>query len=194
MNYLTLQSKINEMSDSEVLSRSLVEPEIFEIIVRRYQREFFRKAKRIARTDEDAEDIVQDTFVKIYRFGKSFKHQEGASFKSWGYKILTNTCYTHCTKQKRRDAFFTLADDDMLDMYSNTADEREHMLDVDYVSSVINKIPKALGSILSLALSGKTQEDIAKILGISVGAVRTRMHRARKAVDSYINYKEKDVA
>jgi RNA polymerase sigma-70 factor, ECF subfamily len=172
----------SEACDSDILAISQREPLAFEMLVSRYQREFLRKALRITHNKEDAQDIVQDTFVKIYKYAHKFKHQEGATFKSWAYTILTNTCFTYCKKKKRRQQFFTNADDDMLEMYSESNKDYERALDMNQVTSAIGKIPAMLGRMLTLALKGKTQEEIAVLEGVPVGTVRTRLHRAKKAL------------
>lgn len=175
-------SSLELQSDSEILALSLENPAIFEVLVSRYQREFIRKAYRIVRDKDEAEDIVQDVFVRMYRHGKRFKHQEGATFKSWAYKILTNTCYTYCKKKKRRAQFISRADDDMLEAFSLGTGEFDRKLDINQALAAINRIPALLGRMLQLALAGKTQEQIAAIEGIPIGTVRTRLHRAKKEV------------
>ncbi|MEK7178535.1 MAG: sigma-70 family RNA polymerase sigma factor, partial [Patescibacteria group bacterium] len=81
----------NNLKDEEILAASLEKPAFFKILVDRYQEAFLRKALSILRRQEEAEDIVQETFVKIYFNGKKFKKMEGIEFKSWAYKILVNT-------------------------------------------------------------------------------------------------------
>ena len=83
----------NDLKDEEILAASLEKPAFFKILVDRYQEAFLRKALSILRRQEDAEDIVQETFVKIYFNGKKFKKMEGIEFKSWAYKILINTSF-----------------------------------------------------------------------------------------------------
>jgi len=177
---------INDKSDSEVLASSFLNPNDFAVLVDRYQKEFLRKALRITKSKDDAEDIVQDVFIKIYKYGRRFKHQEGATFKSWAYAILTNTCFTYCKKKNRREHFFSNADSEMLELFSSGTLELEHFLDINQITSAIAHIPKLLGRMLSLALSGKSHEEIAELEGVPVGTVRTRLHRAKKAVQEAI--------
>ncbi len=172
----------DDRSDSEVLEASLLHPAHFEVLVRRYQKEFRRKAMRILRNADEAEDVVQDTFVRMYRYARRFKHQEGATFKSWAYTILTNTCFTYCKKNKRRGDFISRADDDMLEMYSVGMGEFESMLDLNQVTVAIGRIPALLGRMVTLSLAGKSQEEIAALECVPVGTVRTRLHRAKKEI------------
>jgi RNA polymerase sigma-70 factor, ECF subfamily len=178
--------ELREMSDSEVLLLAQTTPAVFEILVERYQREFMRKAFRIVRDTEEAQDIVQDTFVKMYKFAHKFKHQEGATFKSWAYTILTNTCFTYCKKRKRREQFLTRADDDMLEMFSTGMGDFEKSLDLNQVKVAVSKIPVLLGRMVTLALAGKSQEEIAALERVPIGTVRTRLHRAKKEIQRYM--------
>ena len=89
-------------SDEEVLALSIKYPHQFEVLLLRYQDAFIRKAESIVRSTEEAEDITQEAFAKIYLNAARFKVVPGASFKSWGYRILINTALTHYRKIKRR--------------------------------------------------------------------------------------------
>ena len=179
-----LSTESEAKSDEEILALSLDSPSLFEILVDRYEEALLRKAQSILRRKEDAEDVLQDTFVKIYLNAGRFKIQEGASFKSWAYKILINTCFTKA-KRLSRDRGRAVIDDDpefmeqFPDLSVPTTEERR--LDVDEFLSVISRIPVTFARVLKLsALEGKSFGQIAKDEGVSVGAIRTRLHRAKK--------------
>lgn len=177
---------IAEKSDEEILSASIKNPDLFSIIVDRYQEAFLRKANYIIKNDPDtARDVVQDTFVKIYANAAKFQVQEGASFKSWGYKILINTCFTKYKKIKNEQVFLADLDTEIQELVPSKADSVlfEQKLDTDYVLSLISKLPVILGRPLQLySVEGKSQKTIAKMEGISLGAVRARIHRAKKEI------------
>src|SRR4051812_3634121 len=101
MNNPVSFDEIKAWKDEDVLYRSVEYPGAFGVLVDRYQKEFLRKVQRIVRNKDDAEDVVQDAFVKIYKNAHTFEVQEGAQFSSWAYKILLNTCFTFCKKRKR---------------------------------------------------------------------------------------------
>ena len=101
--YLTLEVEAQERPDEEVLAASVTHPSLFAILVRKYEEPFMRKALSIVRVREEAEDVVQEAFARIYLNAAKFKKQEGASFSSWGYRILINTALTHYQKQKRKE-------------------------------------------------------------------------------------------
>lgn len=173
-------------SDEEILSASVKKPDLFSVIVDRYQEAFLRKANYIIKNDpETARDIVQDTFVKIYSNASKFQVQEGASFKSWGYKILINTCFTKYKKIKGEQVYLSDLDPEIQELVPSKADNllHEQKLDTDYVLSIISKLPVILGNVLRLySVEGKPQKTIAKMEGISLGAVRARIHRAKKEI------------
>ncbi len=173
-------------SDEEVLAVSVTNPDSFSVLVDRYQEAFLRKANYIIKNDpETARDVVQDTFVKIYLNAEKFKVQEGATFKSWGYKILINTCFTKYKKLKGEQVFLTDLDPEIQELVPSKYDINsfEQKLDTDHVLSLISKLPVILGRVLRLySVEGKPQKEIAKIEGISLGAVRARIHRAKKEI------------
>ena len=92
----------NYSKDEEILAASLEKPAIFKILVDKYQEAFIRKALGILRQQEEAEDVVQETFVKIYLHGKKFKKMDGIEFKSWAYKILVNTAISRYRKISKK--------------------------------------------------------------------------------------------
>ena len=180
-----------DLSDEEVLSFSVSKPDVFGIIIKRYEEAFLRKAKSILKGKEDAEDAVQETFIKIYLNALKFQIQEGASFKSWGYKILVNTSFTYYQKLKKKRIHSVELTDEMYkvieDPHSKGALAKKEM--ADYVASVLTKLPKTLSRVLSLHfIERRPQKEIAKMDNISVGAVKTRIYRAKKEFKKITDY------
>ena len=100
MNYLdTFDPTI--LADEDILSRSQSNPALFAMLVERYQSPLFRYALGIVKNTEDAEEVVQAAFTKMYFHAGSFTKQEGASFKSWAYRITFTSAISHYRKQKR---------------------------------------------------------------------------------------------
>ncbi len=181
-----VNTAFNDKSDEEILALSVTNPEAFSVLVERYEEAFIRKASRVIFNDpETVRDIVQDTFVKIYLNAGKFKIQEGASFKSWGYRILLNTCFTKYKKLKGERVFLSDLDPEIQELVpsKDEATLQESKLDTDYVLSLISRLPVILGRVLRLySVEGKAQKEIARIEGISLGAVRARIHRAKKEI------------
>lgn len=181
MDYLSLEEQGGERSDEELLALSVSHPALFALLVRRYEDAFLRKAQSIIKDAHEAEDIVQEAFTKIYLNAGKFKVVEGAQFSSWGYRILINTALTHYAKKKKsweREAqldeeIWALIPDKNLKQF-----EKKELADL--VASVLSRMPAPMARALSsFFIDGKTQEEIAREESLSVGAVKTRVHRAK---------------
>ncbi len=176
-----LREEPEERSDEEILALSVSHPSLFALLVRKYEEPFLRKAQGIIKDPQEAEDIVQEAFTKIYINAGKFKKQEGAQFSSWGYRILINTALTHYARKKKgweREAqldeeIWALIPDKNLRQF-----EKKELADL--VASVLTRMPQPMARALSsFFIDGKTQEEIAETEGLSVGAVKTRVHRAK---------------
>ncbi len=173
--------KESKLCDEEVLERSFSQPWYFEILVERYQEAFLRKSLSVVHSKEEAEDIVQETFLRVYKYGKSFKEKEGASFKSWAYTILRNTCYGHYTKRKAEQSLVTYVDFSEYDFAEALPEETGGTETERHVGAILRLMPESFANVLRLYfLEEKSQKEIAKIENISNEAVRVRIHRAKK--------------
>lgn len=178
---VTRHANLEEASDEAVLKAALRDPEAYVILVRRYEDAFMRKALSILRVQEDAEEVVQDTFTRIYLYGGRFSPQEGASFSSWGYAILTRQCFTRYQKQKRDRARRTELEPDAYERLPDTQSFEEDLTIRNEVLMALSRIPDAAARVLRMQfLEGKSQEEIALSEGQSISAVKTRVHRAKK--------------
>ncbi len=181
--FSTTISSSGELKDEQVLKLSIDKPSFFSVLVDRHQAAFLRKVERILRNKEEAEDIVQETFTKIYINAGKFKEVPGASFKSWAYKILLNTTFSHCQKNKRERQYTVRIDEEFAEVLgslnSDNPTKKEELRD--FILSALSKIPTPLSKVLELHfLEDKSQAEIAKMEGVSVSAIKTRIHRAKK--------------
>lgn len=167
------------LPDEEVLKQSLLSPDLFSVIVSRYEAPFRQAARRILGS-EDAEDAVQETFVRMYIHAGKYAKQEGAKFSSWAYSILVRVCYTIYSKNKKR-ATFTLDSEITGEIEDfSQRDLREYGFDAAYLLSLISKLPSLLRRTVELyVFDHKTEKEIARLEGVSYGVVRTRLSRAR---------------
>ncbi len=181
-NYLSLEERGEGRSDEELLEASVSSPALFALLVRKYEAPFLRKALSIVRQPEEAEDIVQEAFTKIYHNASKFKKQEGAGFSSWGYRILINTALTHYAKRKREGKASVALDEEIWQLFPDKnlrQFEKKELQDL--VASVLGRMPQSLAKALGMFfLEGKTQQEIAAAEGLSTGAIKTRVHRAKK--------------
>lgn len=178
----TGQNLMEVRTDEEILEKSLMNPRLFEELVNRYEEAFVRKALYILKDREAAADAVQDAFVKMYRHAARFTPEPGAGFKSWAYRILVNTCFTAYKKRKNEGVFLADLEPEFQELVADraVAEERERELNRDEVRSFLAKLPEGLSRPMRLHfLEGKPHADVAAIMGISEGAVRARVHRAK---------------
>ena len=155
---------------------------MFEMLVERYQEPLLRAALRVVRGREEAEDIVQEAFVKIYKNAGKFEKYEGIEFKSWAYKITINTAITHYRRLKRGEfltddpAMFEAIDEEAPDTrYSFAADAKA------VVAGALAKMPSHLKSVLRrYYLEDKSYRVIAEEEEISIPTLKMRLFRAKK--------------
>ena len=149
---------------------------------------FLRKALGIVRSKEEAEDIVQETFTKIYLNGRKFKKQPGVEFKSWAWRILVNTSLTHYRKLKK-----TFGDVGYLDEILANDEDGEALFamegvldrneDIEGVREAIERLPAEASALLRAHyVEDRPYTEIAKKQGISIGALKMKLFRARKVL------------
>lgn len=182
MGYLDAEPEAGQWGDEELLAASVHTPSLFALLVRKYEEPFARKAFSIVRNQEAAEDVVQEAFTKIYINANKFKKQEGAQFSSWAYRILINTALTHYARRKRVGQATVELDEEIWALIpdKNLRQFEKKELE-DLVASVLGRMPAPLATALrKFFIEGKSQEEMARDEGMTVGAVKTRVHRAKK--------------
>ena len=157
----------------------------------------YSAALRMTRNPADAEDLVQETFLKAYRGYGGFT--EGTNLKAWLYRILTNTFINRYRRQQRRPREVELDDVEDLYLYRRIApaqsdraarsaeDEVFEALEGDDVRRAIDSLPEPYRMpILMADLQGFSYKEIASMLGIPIGTVMSRLHRGRKALQKVL--------
>lgn len=155
----------------------------------------YRTALRMTKNPGDAEDLVQETLLKAY---KSFdRFETGTNAKAWLFKIMTNTFInTYRARQKESTSVsFDEIDDSYLHsqitgMSSESGNPEKDffnkILDGDVVAA-IEKLPEEFRMVVVLAFNeGFAYQEIADILGIQVGTVKSRLHRGRKILQKLL--------
>lgn len=170
----------SELSDEVILSRVQTEPWLFSKLLERYQEAFLRKARTIIFNEQDAEEVVQDAFTKIYMNAHRFEVREGAKFSSWAYTILINTAltrYQKCVKEGKRTV---LLEPEYLELMGTASEHSGFMHDKDAIDRVLERLPGHFARVLRLHyLEHWSHKDIADETGETVGAVKARIHRAK---------------
>jgi len=165
----------------------------FDLLVLKYQHKIFAVISRFIRDHAEVQDVAQDAFIKAYRALPNFRGD--SAFYTWLYRIAINTAKNYLVARNRRppasdvdvdDAEFYSGNDAMQEM--NTP---ERNLLRDELQAVIDQAFRDLPEELRLAVTlreidGLSYEDIAEAMGCPIGTVRSRIFRAREAIDKKI--------
>ncbi len=160
--------------------------ELFEKEFLPHAEALYNFAYHLTYDEEDANDLVQDTFLKAFRFIDSY--ERGTNGKAWLFKILKNGFINEYRRQSRQphevdyEEFVTYQESDTAAGVGNM-DLREDLfrgLIGDEVTRAVNGLPVDFRTVILLSdVEGFTYEEIAKIIDIPIGTVRSRLHRAR---------------
>jgi RNA polymerase sigma-70 factor (ECF subfamily) len=163
----------------------------FETDAMEYAPQLYSAALRMTRNPADAEDIVQETFLKAYRAYETFT--AGTNLKAWLYRILTNTYINKYRKQQRRPSEVELGE--LQDIYlfkrvgehsgaSRSAEEDmlDEFVDEDIIEALESLPDNFRMPVLLADVEGFSYKEIAEMLDIPIGTVMSRLHRGRKAL------------
>lgn len=165
----------------------------FDLLVLKYQHRILKLIMRYVRDPSEAMDVAQDAFLKAYRAAPSFRGD--SAFYTWLYRIAINTAKNHLVSMSRRAAQFEfdIQDQDQQEALSKLQelDTPEGLAMSDElratVNRAINELPEDLRTaILLREMDGMSYEEIAQTMECPVGTVRSRIFRAREAIDKSI--------
>jgi len=178
------------MNNTDEIIQSEVEEENhndFENATMPHKHALYNYALKIAANSDDASDLVQETYYKAYKSFHQFEN--GTNSKAWMFMILKNTFINNYRKLKREPVKVDY--DEIEDIYekvkSNLLDDNNLDLDFynnlldDELSEALSKLPAKMKDVFLLCdLEGYTYEEIAELVNVPIGTVRSRLHRARK--------------
>jgi RNA polymerase sigma-70 factor (ECF subfamily) len=153
--------------------------EAFDVIVERYQRQIYSLCFRFVRTHEDASDLTQDVFIRAYRSLPRFKQE--SSLGTWLYRIGINVCLNRVSASSAKDRSVPLGDTHPTSPDDSPADALLRDERAAEVRAAIARLPKKQRATLVLrAYQELSHEQIAAVLGSSVGAVKANFFHALK--------------
>lgn len=164
----------------------------FDALVLKYQHKVLKLVQRYVRDPVEAEDVAQDAFIKAYRALPGFRGD--SAFYTWLYRIAINTAKNALVSSGRRPASYDLEGDGNgpdLTQRLRDPDTPEGLLLTDEIRATVNRAIDALPEDLRTAivlreLEGLSYEDIARTMDCPVGTVRSRIFRARDAIDRHL--------
>lgn len=162
----------------------------FELLVSKYQRKLMRLVLRLVHDHAEAEDVVQEAFIKAYRALANFRGD--SAFYTWLYRIGINTAKNHLVSQGRRAPTSTDADVDEAETFVDADGLRdintpESLLASKQIAATVNSammtLPEELRHAITLReIEGLSYDEIAELMVCPIGTVRSRIFRAREAI------------
>jgi RNA polymerase sigma-70 factor (ECF subfamily) len=181
---LGAEGNVQSESDRELAER-------FEREALPFMRDLFAAALRLTRNRTDAEDLLQETYLRAYRGFGGFR--PGTNLRAWLYRILTNTYINSYRKRQREPQ--VVPDDSVEEWYlydrlsregagaSAEAEVLDALPDED-VQAALESLPEQFRMAVLLAdVEGFSYKEIAEMLGIPIGTVMSRLHRGRRALE-----------
>ena len=184
-----MQSTAKEITDLEILSlikETSSLDEGFRALMQKYQEKLYWHIRRMVYEHDDANDVIQNTFIKVF---KSIKKFEGKSkLYTWLYRIATNEAITFINKKKRKK---TASIDDDSDNGVSIQLEADPYFDGDKVQlllqNALSKLPEKQRLVFNMRYYEEMPyRDMAEVLETSVGALKASFHHAVKKVESYL--------
>lgn len=163
----------------------------FDVLVRKYQHKIIKLVTRYVHDSTEALDVAQEAFIKAYRALPGFRGD--SAFYTWLYRIAINTAKNHLVAESRRplDHGVDLQDPEQYDMQARLrdVDTPERLLLTEEiqrtVEEAIAQLPEDLRTAIVLReIEGLSYEEIAEAMSCPVGTVRSRIFRAREAIDN----------
>lgn len=182
----------DSMTDTELVARvQHGDKSAFDLLVLKYQHRIIKLVGRYVREPADALDVTQDAFLKAYRALPNFRGE--SAFYTWLYRIAINTAKNHLVAAARRPSDVDLGSNEdgeqfeIEDMQSTLETPERLLLTEEIRQTVIDaigKLPDDLRTAIMLReVDGLSYEEIATVMDCPIGTVRSRIFRAREAVD-----------
>jgi RNA polymerase sigma-70 factor (ECF subfamily) len=189
-----LSKKVSEKGDRESpgeSDRALIrrvqagDGDAFEVLVVKYQERIFRLIRRLLRNPDQVEDLAQEVFIRAYRSLGSFKGE--ASFYTWLYKIALNSCRNYYRSLGRRPEGSVVDNESVLTNRASAgySPEREAVRSEFWrsVRGSLEELPEEQREAVVLCdLEGMSYDEMAAVIGIPVGTVRSRVFRGRRSL------------
>lgn len=184
-----------DLSDEALIEKYRVDGDltVFRVLVKRYQVRIFSQAYRTLGNPEEAEEVVQDTFVKVHQNLEKYRQQ--SNFSSWIFRITHNLCMDALRVRQRRkdmsavsfDPQSALVDEEgdkslnqFPDLKPGPSQQLDQIEQYKVIEDSLLSLPETQKSVVVLHdIQGFSYQEIAEIVGTSIGTVRSRLHYGR---------------
>lgn len=181
----TIDEKKPNISDEQLIARfQLGDVQAYDILVHRYKDQLLNFVFRFVGNRTDAEDIIQETFLRVYRNKHMYK--EIAKFSTWVYTIAGNLAKTELRRRKRHKIFSVSnfvneeKDFDIPDRDHSPEKKVDSSIQESIIQKAIEKLPIKFKEVIVLRdIQGFAYEEISQILNIPLGTVKSRVNRGR---------------
>jgi len=154
----------------------------YAILIDRYKNKAFSTLARMLKNKMEAEEVLQDCFLKAFKGLDNFKGE--AKFSTWFYKIVYNSALSRLSAQKRKIESEMISIDEHFNLETdndyNISEQKDLSL---YINEMVNKLPPNYASVISMFyLEGLSCEEISRVLETSENNVKVMLHRSRSAL------------
>ena len=192
---MSSHTKNSEQLDEDLVLRvQQGDKSAFDFLVIKYQHKIIQLVNRYVKDSSEAQDVAQEAFIKAYRALGNFRGD--SAFYTWLYRIAINTAKNYLVSRSRRSS------DYQVDIQDAENLENAHQLQgmetperlllnqeiIDTIKAAIDKLPEDMRTAIMLReFEGMSYEEIAQAMDCPVGTVRSRIFRAREAIDNKLN-------
>lgn len=179
---------MKEYSDEQILD-DLASDENFDrgfgLLVHKYQEQLYWHIRRLVHFHEDADDVIQNTFIKVFRHIKSFKRE--SKLYTWLYRIASNEAISFLKKRKKRRS---LGQTEKLEQLGQDL-KADYYFDGEEAEILLIQATEILPSRQKLVFRMRynddmSYDDMSEVLGITVGAIKASYHHAVKKIENYL--------
>jgi len=172
-------------ADQEIIARVLAgQREAFAVLVRRYQDALYRHALGMTGSPDVAEDILQVSFIKAYQHLAEVRGR----FDAWVFRIVANGCKDWLKNIRR--THLSYEEDDQPTKHPNPEEELDRSELRSDLDRALQSLPASLREAFIMKhVEGRSYEEMAELLGTTVGALKMRVHRAREALQALLEEK-----
>lgn len=158
----------------------------YSILVDRYKNKAFSLLKGMLKNEMEAEEILQDCFIKAFYALNDFR--QDAKFSTWFYKIVYNTALSKLSSRKRKIESEMSSVDDHFDLVLEGSENINESNDQSlFIKEILMRLPQKYSAVLNMFyLEGLSCEEIAEVMEVSVSNVKVMLHRSRNALKDYI--------